>query len=165
MAENTRTQKATGMAGFRRASLLAASLGMAAFVGIASAETTGKDFTPDAVEKITLSLREADPSVYLIRLPVFRDGRVVGQQLYGSLPMKEVELLAESLKVRLDPEANIIAVFDPDEGGCSGGGGGGGGEGGGPGSHINTQSAAWDLANRLEVLLADIDASKYQFLR
>ena len=154
-----------GMAGFRRAALLAAALGLTGTVGIATAQSRGKDFTADDVEKMSLTLRESDPSIYLIRLPVFRDGRVVGQQLYGSLPMKEVEMLAESLKVRLDPEANIIAVFDPNDGGCSGGGGGGGGEGGGPGSHINTQSAAWDLANRLEVLLTDIDTSKYQFLR
>lgn len=163
--EDKHPSLASGRAGLWRAVILSGALALTSLVGIASAQSRGKDFTPTDVQEITTTLRSFDPGIYLIRLPVYRDGRVVGQQLYGSLPMKDVELLAESLRVRLDPNANIIAVFDANDGGDESGGGGGCGEGGGPGSHINTASAAWDLVQRLEVLLADIDASKYQFLR
>lgn len=163
--EDPRPSPPSGTAGFRRAALFSAVLALTSLGGIATAQSRGKDFTPTDVQEITTTLRSYEPGIYLIRLPVYRDGQVIGQQLYGSLPMKDVELLAESLRVRLDPNANIIAVFDPNDGGDESGGGGGCGQGGGPGSHINTASAAWDLVQRLEVLLADIDASKYQFLR
>jgi hypothetical protein len=164
--ESSRHGWAHGWAhGGTRAILLAAVLAVTGSLGIASAQGRGKDFTPDDVTKIVSSLREADASIYLIRLPVFRDGRIVGQELYGTLPMKDVEQLAESLKVKLDPRANVIAVFDPGDTGDDQGGTSTNGKGTGPGSHINTQSAAWDLANRIEVLLEDIDTSSYQFLR
>lgn len=150
--------------------MLAAGLGILGTIGVASADGGGKQFTPDDVGAIVSALREADSSIYLIRLPTFRDGRVVGSTMYGSLPMREVELLAESLKVELQRDANVLAVFDPgDDGGDDGGGGGGGGsscdEGGGAGSHISSQSGGEALARRIEVLLQDIDASSYQFLR
>ncbi len=148
-----------------RAILFAAALAITGSLGIASAQGRGKEFTPDDVGNIVASLREADASIYLIRLPVFRDGRVVGQETYGTLPMKDVERLAESLRVKLDPRANVIAVFDPGDAGDDQGGTSTNGKGTGPGSHINTGSAAWDLANRMEVLLEDIDTNSYQFLR
>ena len=153
--------------------MLAAGLGILGTIGIASAEGGGKQFTPEDVGAIVSTLREADSRIYLIRLPTFRDGRIVGSRMYGSLPMRDVELLAESLKVELQRDANVLAVFDPgddgdDDGGDAGGGGGGGSscdEGGGPGSHVSSQSGGEDLARRIEVLLQDIDASSYQFLR
>jgi hypothetical protein len=158
----------TWAAGWRRGVILAVALGATGTIGIASAQTRNKDFTPEHVTAIVNTLRQSDSRTYLLRLPVFRDGRIVGSKLYGTLPMRQVEQLAESLKVPLVPNANVISVFDPfDEGDESGGGGGGSScsEGGGPGSHINSQSAAWDLAKRLDVLLADIEVSRFQFLR
>jgi hypothetical protein len=156
-------------AGGRRALTLAAGLGILGTIGIASADGGGKQFTPDDVGAIVSTLREADSRIYLIRLPTFRDGRIVGSQMYGSLPMRDVELLAESLKIELQRDANVLAVFDPgDEGDDDGGAGGGGSscdEGGGPGSHVSSQSGGEDLARRIEVLLQDIDTSSYQFLR
>lgn len=153
--------------------MLAAGLGILGTIGVASADRGGKQFTPDDVGAIVSTLREADSRIYLIRLPIFRDGRIVGSQMYGSLPMRDVELLAKSLQVELQRDANVLAVFDPgdegdDDGGDESGGGGGGSscdDGGGPGSHVSSQSGGEDLARRLEVLLQDIDASSYQFLR
>lgn len=146
--------------------LVAAALGVAGTLGIASAQVRIKQFTSDDVRAIATTLRDADPRLYLVRLPVFSGSRIVGSQVYGSLPMREVELLADSMHIRLDRNANVISVFDPSEGDDSGGGGGGGGgDGGGPGSHINTQSAAWDLADRVDILLRDIDVNTFQFLR
>jgi hypothetical protein len=154
--------------------MLAACLGILGTIGVASADRGGKQFTPDDVGAIVSALREADSRIYLIRLPTFRDGRIVGSRMYGSLPMRDVELLAESLQVELQRDANVLAVFDPagdesgDDGGDESGGGGGGSscdEGGGPGSHVSSQSGGQNLARQLEVLLQDIDASSYQFLR
>jgi hypothetical protein len=133
--------------------MLSAALGIIGSLGIASAQSRGKDFTQENVGAIVTTLREADARVFLLRLPVFREGRVVGSRMYGTLPMKDVELFAESLKVRLDPNANIIAVFDPSGSGCD------------PGSMQGAPATAIDLAKRLDVLLADIDSSRYQFLR
>jgi hypothetical protein len=152
-------------AGWRRAALISAALGATAVAGIASAQTRQRQFTPQDVTAIVNTLRDSDPKIYAIRLPVFLGDRIVGSRLYGSLPMREVERLADSLRVPLRTDANVIAVFDPRDAGDDSGGGGGGGDGGGPGSHINTQSAAWSLADRTRVLLTDIDVSAYQFLR
>ena len=154
-----------GRPGWRRAITLAAGLGILGTIGVASADGGGKEFTPDDVGAIVSTLREADSRIYLIRLPTFRDGRIVGSKMYGSLPMRDVELLAESLKVELQRDANVLAVFDPGDDGNEGGGGSSCDEGGGPGSHVSSQSGGEDLARRLEVLLQDIDASSYQFLR
>jgi len=151
-------------AGGRGAVLLAAGLAIVGSVGIASAGTQRKDFTRADVESIATTLREADPEIYLIRLPVFRDGRLVGSQMYGSLPMREVEQFARSIGVPLDRNANILAIFDPTDpgdelAGCDGG------DGGGPGSHTQSASGGRILADRLESHLAEIEASSYQFLR
>jgi uncharacterized membrane protein YgcG len=148
-------------------------------LGIAFAQRgLPRQFTPDDVHSIVTTLQLArHPGIFLVRTPVFINGRVVGSQLHGTLPMKEVERLAESLNIRLDKNANVIAVFDPDDGDDSGGGDGGGGDGGGgdggggdggddhsgPGSHIPANGR--DLSNRVDVLLRDIDINSYQFLR
>jgi uncharacterized membrane protein YgcG len=175
--ENPRSSQPGGwMARHKRAVLVAATLGVIGSFGVASAQLPPKkNFTADDVSAITHSLHGVDPKLYLIRVPVFTRGIITGSQVYGSLPMSKVERLAASLRVTLDRNANVLAVFDDGDssgdtsggGSESGGGEGGGGSdcsvGGGPGSHIPAQ--AFDLSNRINVLLRDIETSRYQFLR
>jgi uncharacterized membrane protein YgcG len=170
----------------RRTVAIGAVLVVTGTLGIAAAQRRVKQFTPDDVNTIATSLRSArDEAIYLVRLPVFKDGRVVGSKLHGTLPMKEVEQLAASLNIRLDKNANVLAVFDPNDGddtggstcggsmcGAQGGSGGGGGSGGRPdeGSDVNEPGSMYpangrDLSIRLESILVDIDVSSYQFLR
>jgi uncharacterized membrane protein YgcG len=181
MSQTIQSSRPGWATGWRRALLLTVGLAVVSSLGIASAQTRYKQFTQTEVNAILSQLRTEDPALYLIRLPVFRDGRIIGTRTYGTLPMREVELRADSLRIALDRNANVLGVFDPredddggggggggggDDGGSDGGGGGDGGDdGGGPGSHINTQSAAWNLASRINILLEDIEVSSYQFLR
>lgn len=176
--ENARSTKQSGeRTRTRRAIFAAVALAVVGTVGfgIASAQTAPKkNFTAADVSAITHELRGTDPKYYLIRVPVFQRGIIVGSELHGDLPMSKVERLAASLRVHLDRNANVLAVFDSNDdggdtsgGGSDGGGSDGGGSdcsvGGGPGSHIPAQ--AFELGNRINVLLRDIETSRYQFLR
>lgn len=167
--DGTRAQPRGWAPGWRRGVMLAAGLAVTGTIGIASARVTRNQFTTDDVRAISAQLRDADPKIYLVRLPDIQNGRIVGSRMYGNLPMRKVEQLAESMKIDLDRNANVLAVFDPDDpgdqrGGCSGGGGGGGGtDCCGPGSHV--PAGARDLTERIDILLGDIEVSAYQFLR
>ena len=172
---DSRSSRSGGwMSRHKRAILVAATLGVIGSFGVASAQLPPKkNFTDEDVRAITHTLHGVDPKLYLIRVPVFTRGVITGSQVYGSLPMSKVERLAASLRITLDRNANVLAVFDDgDESGDTSGGGDTGGEGGGgsdcsvgggPGSHIPAQ--AFDLSNRINVLLRDIETSRYQFLR
>ena len=145
----------------RGAVLLAAALAVAGTVGIASAASQRKEFTQQDVASIATVLGEADPATYRVRLPVLRDGHVVGSKVYGSLPLGEVAQRARSLGVTLERDANIQAVF------ASSGAGDDDrarDEGSGPGSHTQSSSGGTILAD-IETHLAEIDASRYQLLR
>lgn len=125
--------------------LLAAALAVAGTVGIASAKSRGKEFTAHEVASIAAALDEADPATYGVRLPVLRDGQVVGSKIHGSLPLAEVEQRASSLGLAGDDDR---ARDDT----------------GGPGSHTQSSSGGTILSD-IEGHLAEIDASRYQLLR
>jgi hypothetical protein len=161
-------------AGWKRVSMLAAGIAVAGSIGVASAQTLRINFTPQDVSEIGTAIEGSDSTIYLLRLPTFVGDRIVGQRVVGNLPVKEVEKLAASLHVKLDPNANIIAVFDPDDNTCQGGSdqggastqGGAGTQGGnGPGSMTQTRASGFELSEKLEVVLENIEASRYQFLR
>lgn len=111
-----------------------------------------KDFTPEDVAQIQALLEELDGDSYHIRLPTFSDGRTVGSEVYGNLSVVDVRRMASEQNVDYVETGNLQAIFRT----CSGGG---------AGSHTESQSPGSDIGQRIERILANIDESKYVFLR
>jgi hypothetical protein len=110
-----------------------------------------KDFTEKEVGEIKALVADLDPKVYRVVLPTFQDGRIVGAETRGSLPVTEVRKVASALNVRYAEDANLQAVFQS----CNGGG---------AGSHTESQSGGTDVGRRIERILQNIDKSRYVLL-
>ena len=110
-----------------------------------------KDFTAKEVSEVKALLDGLDPKVYRVVLPTFGDGKPVGKETKGSLPVTEVRKVASALNVRYTEDANLQAVFQS----CNGGG---------AGSHTESQSGGTDVGRRIERILQSIDKSRYILL-
>jgi hypothetical protein len=152
--------------GVKRTVAIGTVLATVGVAGIATAQRTPtRSFTEEDVAQITRELRGVDPSTYYIRLPKYYYGRVVGTATYGTLSINEVRRVATTLNVQLNETGNIITVFDAINNGNEQGGCGGGGGGGGAGSHTPSATAGSNLGSRINVLLQNIDANQFQYLR
>lgn len=114
--------------------------------------TEAKDFTPEHVAEIQNLLDELDEDAYRMVLPTFDDGSIVGSEVSGTLSVTEVRRMASEQNVDYVETGNLQAIFRT----CSGGG---------AGSHTESQSPGSDIGQRIERILANIDESKYVFLR
>ncbi|WP_025741339.1 hypothetical protein [Aquimarina pacifica] len=126
-------------------------------------EKAGDDFTQEDVRRITQVLNELDEDEYRIVLPVFKDSKIVGSEVYGNLPITEVRRVAISKGISYVEKGNLQAIFQS----C---------EGGGAGSHVNSDSAARGndseadadgnaVYDRIDQILKNIDKSKFIQIR
>jgi hypothetical protein len=126
--------------------------------GILSCVTNGqgrapkpKTFSEAEVSAIRSVLKDLDPKNYRIVLPKFKDGRTVGSESYGQLPVAQVRRLASMSNLAFDKNGNLQAVFCQ----CNGGG---------EGSHTESQSPGTDIGKRIEKIVQNIGRSEYIFL-
>jgi hypothetical protein len=126
--------------------------------GILSCVTNGqgrgpkqKAFTQAEVSEIQSVLKELDPKNYHVVLPKFKDGRIVGSETYGQLPVAQVRRLASISNIAYDNNGNLQAVLCQ----CNGGG---------AGSHVDSKSGGHDISNRIESIVQNISRSEYNLL-
>jgi hypothetical protein len=122
--------------------------------------TAKRALTAADVDRIKAILAQEEPSRYRLTLPEFRDGRVVGTQVIGAMPIDQVELIASRQKLTIRPSANLHVVFAGSLGSGDGGAGGGGG-GNGPNSHITTSTARF---NEIEGIVARLNQQLNQLI-
>lgn len=117
--------------------------------GCRTSAAARKDFSESEVAEVRALLKDADPARSRVVLPRFENGRVVGSDVYGSLPITEVQRLATIRNVAIPGTGNVQVVFANS---CNGGG---------AGSHTSSQTPGSDLGRRIERVLADVDRSRY----
>ena len=110
--------------------------------------SSAKEFTEADANEVRELLKKLDPAAYRIVLPVFKEGRIVGSEAYGSLPVTEVRKVASLRQIDYQENGNVQAIFQS----CSGGG---------AGSHTESQSPGSDVGKRIEKIIASIDKSRY----
>jgi hypothetical protein len=125
--------------------------------GVLSCVTVGqgfrprpKTFTKDEVSAITLLLKKLDPKDYRIVLPKFENGRIVGSETYGRLPVTQVRRLASMSNVAYSESGNLQAVFESD--------------GDGPGSHVESRTPATGVGRRIERIVQNIGRNEFSLL-
>jgi len=106
-----------------------------------------KTFTKAEVSEIMSLLKARDPNHYRVVLPKFENGRIVGSETYGRLPVTQVRRLASLSNVVYSENGNLQAIFNP----CNGGG---------AGSHVESQSSGTDIGRRIERIVQNIGRSE-----
>lgn len=109
---------------------------------------TPKTFTKTEVSEIMALLKGRDPNHYRIILPKFENGRIVGSETYGRLPVTRVRQLASASNVAYSENGNLQAIFQS----CNGGG---------PGSHIEARSTSMDVGRRIDKIVKNIGRSEF----
>jgi hypothetical protein len=107
-----------------------------------------KTFTKAEVSEIISLLKRHDPSHYRIVLPKFEDGRIVGSQTYGRLPVTQVRRLASLSNVVYSENGNLQAIFQS----CNGGG---------AGSHVESQTPGSDIGKRIQRIVKNMGSSEF----
>ncbi len=110
------------------------------------------DFTENDILRIHKTLESLDVDEYRVVLPVFENGKVVDSKVYGNLPITEIRQVAVSKGISYSETGNLQAVFQN----C---------RGGGAGSHVNSDSGAKGVDDRLDQILKNIDKSKFVQIR
>ena len=87
--------------------LCALSLGMKA---CSRSNSASKEFTEADMVAVRTVLKEVDPTAYRAVLPEFNNGRIVGSQTFGTLPLTEVTRVASSQGVRLADTGNLQVI-------------------------------------------------------
>jgi hypothetical protein len=132
----------------KRASLvgLALLLSTSVFV-ITCAESgrTDKSFDEQEIAEIQEALKGLDPAGYRIVLPQLENGRVVGSETYGSLPLTEVRRVASERAITFVDDGNVQAILSNS----------------GAGSHTESQTPGTDIGRRIETILQGLDKSEY----
>ena len=107
-----------------------------------------KTYTAEDISAVLEAVNTLSDSTYRLVLPEFRDGKIVGSKVYGSLAVTQVRRIASSRELEYEENGNLQAIFQS----CSGGG---------AGSHTPSQSAGQDIGKRIENILSHIDKSEY----
>jgi hypothetical protein len=119
-----------------------------------------RGLTSADVARIQSIVAKEEPSHYRLVLPEFRDGRAVGSQVVGAMPIDQVELIARRQNVTIRPNAQLHVVLAgplrSDDGGAGGGGGGNG-----PNSHYTTSTARF---KDLEEIVSRLDRQLNQLI-
>ncbi|HEY3132947.1 MAG TPA: hypothetical protein VGL91_26080 [Acidobacteriota bacterium] len=109
---------------------------------------TQKTFTKAEVSEIMSLLKGRDPNHYRIILPKFENGRIVGSETYGRLPVTQVRRLASLSNVPYSENGNLQAIFQS----CNGGG---------AGSHVESQTPGTDIGRRIDRIVRNIGRSEF----
>jgi hypothetical protein len=110
-----------------------------------------KTFTQKEISEIQELVGSLDPRTYRIVLPVVRNNNVVGSELLGKLPITRVRRVASTKGIPFKSGGNLQDIFK---------------DVGGPGSHVESRTPVGgkDVADRIEVILQNLDKSEFIFL-
>ena len=143
--------------------IVGSALSVAIFIGClllaGRAANPVSTLTPVEGARIRAALKGVDPKTYRVVLPVAGTNGEVHNEVYGSLPLSQVKMVASRRGITFNERSQIHGVLSDD----NSAGGGGGGDKNGPGSHTESGSGAkaLQLELRIREILARVDKGQY----